>query len=66
MRCNIRLPGHGVAHQSTNAPVAIGKWMNVVESMVGGGHGDDASGLPHPIDSVAIGEVVHEFADLLA
>src|SRR2546426_1097388 len=37
------------ANSCTTSPIAT-------ESMVGGGHGDDASGLPHPIDSVAIGE----------
>ncbi len=48
------------------ATVAVREWMDVIESMVSGGHCNYPAGLSDPIKSVPVREVAHEFLNMLA
>ena len=57
---------HGMAHQPADTAISIGEWMDIVEPVVGCGHGDEASGFSQACKVVAFGEVVHEIGDACA
>ena len=61
-----RLPRHRMAHQATDAAIAVREWVDVVQAVVSRCHGDDAARPAHLIEPVALGEVVHEVIDATA
>src|SRR5438270_12143294 len=60
MRADIRQLRHGVAHQAADASVSVGKWMDVVEAMMGGGQGHNAACLFERFEIIALLEILHE------
>jgi hypothetical protein len=49
MRADVGGQRHRVAHESADAAVPVRKCMNVVQSMVGGGDGEDSPSFAHAI-----------------
>src|SRR4051794_13122599 len=66
MRADIRQLRHGVAHQTADAPIAVRERMDVVETMVRGGHGHDAACLFERFEVIAPFEILHEILHAVA
>src|SRR3954451_11258201 len=60
MRADIRQLRHGVAHQTADASIAVWERMDVVETVMGGGHGHDAACLFEWFEVIALFEILHE------
>src|ERR1700754_3917486 len=60
MRADIGQLRHCVAHQAADAAVSVRKRMDVVEAVMGGGHGHDAARLFERREIIALFEILHE------
>src|SRR5262245_42058058 len=60
MRSDSSFQSHGMAHQTADTAIAVGKGMNVIQSMMCSGHGDHARTFAFSSKAVLLGEILHE------
>ena len=60
MCSDIRQLRHRMAHQTTDASISVGKRMDVVEAVMGGGHGHDAACLFERCEIIPLFKILHE------
>src|SRR6185437_6728115 len=66
MRADAGEMRHGVTHQSADAPITVGKGVDVVEAMMGGCHRHHAAGLAQAIKAITRFKIDHEVSDTIA
>jgi hypothetical protein len=57
---------HRVTYQAADAPISVGKRVDVIEAMMRGGHRHHAPRLPERLEAVVLLEVAHEVGNPLA
>ena len=66
MRANLGAQSHRMAHEPADATVPVRKRMNVVQSMVGCGYGENSTRFAHAIKTVPLSKILHEVVDAIA
>ncbi len=63
MRANVGFQRHGVADQPTYAAIAVEKWVNVIQAMMGRRYRNDPLPGTEAVRAVSVGEILHEGLD---